>query len=258
MFEYFNGFWTWANENNEKNSPNITSMYFYLVHIANELGWVESFTITSTHTMHHLGIGAFKTYKDTLDKLEQYGLICIVERSKNQFTSTRIALVKMFKAKLKAGAKQSAKQVHSIVENTSHIHKTIETNRLKDLQEVYDEKTILPKKNIGWWKEVDAEGFKKKLEDFRQYYPIEFLTYFSDYYTQESERGGIHVNHEEKFSLEAKLRQFWSDPKTKQRFTTNIQRLPDEITSKPNEELAERIERAQRYAAARKNQEQRY
>lgn len=144
----------WANENNEKNSPNITSMYFYLVHIANELGWVESFTITSTHTMHHLGIGAFKTYKDTLDKLEENGLIKIVERSKNQFTSTRIALVKMLKAKLKADAKQSAKQVHSIVENTSHIHKTLETNRLIDLQEVKSEPKPQRKK-----KEAPRETF---------------------------------------------------------------------------------------------------
>ena len=74
MFEYFNGFWKWAENNGEKTSPNITAMYFYLVHINNSLGWRESFTITSTHAMNYLGIGAFNTYKNTIDKLEEHVL----------------------------------------------------------------------------------------------------------------------------------------------------------------------------------------
>ena len=158
MFDLFNGFWKWASENNDKNTPNITAMYFYLVHLNNELNWIDTFTITSTQTMHYMGIGAFKTYKDTLDKLEQYGLIRIVQRSSNQFTCTRVGMVKLLKAKLIADAKQSKKhlpkQMQSNVENTSHIHKTlIDLQNSKDLKEIKGEK--IPKKK----KEAPPEVF---------------------------------------------------------------------------------------------------
>ena len=227
MFEYFNGFWKWAENNGEKTSPNITAMYFYLVHINNSLGWRESFTITSTHAMNYLGIGAFNTYKNTIDKLEEHGLIIIVERSKNQFTCTRIALSKMLKANDKASSKQLTKQVESIVENKVSIHKTL----LNDI-DLLNDKDFLSENEISideskknkrefkgaWFVNATAEDFIQHIKKFKDEhpehgYPEKLFNDFINYYTTPHKDGGIVINHQGSFGIINKLRQWTSDPK---------------------------------------------
>ena len=87
MFDYFNGYWRWASENTEKVNPTTTSMYFYILSVANELGWKKSFGLSSTQIMNGIGIATYKTYKKHFDQLVQFGLIQVVKESKNQFTS---------------------------------------------------------------------------------------------------------------------------------------------------------------------------
>ena len=226
MFEYFNGFWKWAENNGEKNSPNITAMYFYLVHINNSLGWRESFTITSTHAMNHLGIGAFNTYKNTIDKLEEHGLIVIVERSKNQFTCTRIALLKLLKANTKASAKQLTKQVESIVENKVSIHKTLlnDIDLLNDKDYLNGENEILievqkNQNNVsgGWFKKATAAEFLERLQVFRNenpnngYLEIMFQD-FINYYTTPNDKNGIRLNNYSNFGFQNNLYE-WKNKK---------------------------------------------
>lgn len=219
MFDYFNGFWKWAENNGEKNSPNITAMYFYLVHINNSLGWRESFTITSTHAMNHLGIGAFNTYKNTIDKLEEHGLIIIVERSKNQFTCTRIALLKLLKANTKASSKQLTKRVESIVENKVSIHKTllndIDLLNNKDFfaeNENQDSQSF----NLGlhnWFVKATPEEFSERINKFKDEhpdsgYPEILYKDFINYYSTPHKDGGIELNHQRNFGIQNKLQQW--------------------------------------------------
>jgi hypothetical protein len=226
MFEYFNGFWKWAENNGEKTSPNITAMYFYLVHINNSLGWRESFTITSTHAMNYLGIGAFNTYKNTIDKLEEHGLIIIVERSKNQFTCTRVALSKMLKANDKASSKQLKKQVESIVENKVSIHKTLQNDKdLLNNKDYKDENEIsinVSKKienDISkWFKRCSENEFINEVQKFRNEnpnngYPEILFKDFINHYTTPNENGGIRVNQFSSFGIKNKLYEWKEDIK---------------------------------------------
>lgn len=220
MFEYFNGFWKWAENNGEKTSPNLTAMYFYLLHINNSLGWRESFTITSTHAMNHLGIGSFNTYKNTIDKLEEYGLIIIVERSKNQFTCTRIALSKMLKANDKASSKQLKKQVESIVENKVSIHKTLQNN--KDLLNNKDffaenENQVSKSSNLGlndWFVKATAEEFIERVNKFKEEHPAHgypeiMFQDFINCYTMPNKEGGIFLNVHHNFGIMNKLKEWY-------------------------------------------------
>jgi hypothetical protein len=134
MFEYFTFYWTWADNNADKHSPTLAGMYFYLLRLANDLHWKDSFMITSTQIMNCVGIGNYKTYKKHLDQLIEFGLIEMIKPSSNQYTANVIGLVKNTKANTKALPKQVPKQYQS----TSHIHKTIKDN--KDIENIKDNK----------------------------------------------------------------------------------------------------------------------
>jgi hypothetical protein len=132
MFDYFNGFWDWAQNNPEKVNPNNTSIYFYFLSVANELKWRSSFGLSSTQIMNGIGIKSYKTYKKHLDELVENGLILITKESKNQYQCNEFALVNFTEAHTKARPKHVPKQVQS----TSHNHKTNkESKDYKDTKE---------------------------------------------------------------------------------------------------------------------------
>jgi len=71
----------------------------------------------------------------------------------------------------------------------------------------------------AWWTSATKESFSEKVySEFENLYPKAFLQKFIDYYSQEHVNGGISINHEMKFSLESKLRDWYNDPKTKERY----------------------------------------
>jgi len=128
MFNYFNGYWNWAGENPAHNNPTSTAIYFYIVSIANQLGWKPEFSLSSTQVMNGCGIANYKTYKKHLDILIENGLIKIVRESKNQYMANVFALVNFTEA--------LPKQVQS----TAHIHKTIKTIKTyKSIDEIKKE-----------------------------------------------------------------------------------------------------------------------
>jgi hypothetical protein len=177
--------------------------------------------------MNHLGIGAFNTYKNTIDKLEEHGLIIIVERSKNQFTCTRIALLKLLKANDKASAKQLTKQVKSIVENKVSIHKTIKNDiDLLNNKDNINENEILidvSKKNQNnvsgaWFKKANAEEFIERLQLFRNEnpnngYPEILFNDFLNYYTTPNDKNGIRLNNYSNFGFQNNLYEWKNDIK---------------------------------------------
>jgi SOS-response transcriptional repressor LexA len=132
MFDYFNGYWNWAADNPAHNNPTSTAIYFYIVSVANQLGWKPEFNLSSTQIMNGCNIANYKTYKKHFDILAENGLISIVNQSKNQYTSNTIALVNFTKAKPKQRQSTSEalpKQDQSTYQSTAHIHKTIKTNK---------------------------------------------------------------------------------------------------------------------------------
>lgn len=109
-------------ENAEKIKPNHTALYFFAIEQCNRLGWKKVFGLPTTMTMEAIGIRSYNTYKNTLDDLVKWKFVTMVEVSKNQFSSNKIALSNFNKALNNAldkalivhGAKQSESTGQSI------------------------------------------------------------------------------------------------------------------------------------------------
>ena len=79
-----------------------------------------------------IGIRSYNTYIQTLNELESFGFIKLVEKSKNQYSSNIVALLKfnkaLDKALDKAFIKHSTKQSESTVQSIDSIDKHITIN----------------------------------------------------------------------------------------------------------------------------------
>ena len=118
-YELSRNWFDWCFENTDKINSNHTALYFFIIEHCNRLGWKERFGLPTNMTMDALGIKNYKTYAKTFDNLVEWGFIKLIEKSKNQWSATVIALVKNTKANTKAlskaSLKHSLKQVESIV-----------------------------------------------------------------------------------------------------------------------------------------------
>lgn len=118
-YELSRNWFNWCFENPEKISPNHTAMYFFIIEHCNRLGWKEKFGLPMEMTKDAIGIKNYRTYSNTLNDLIEWGFITLVQKSKNQYSSNVIAIVKNTKANTKALDKamqtHSQKQVESIV-----------------------------------------------------------------------------------------------------------------------------------------------
>ena len=118
-YELSRNWFNWCFENPEKISPNHTAMYFFIIEHCNRLGWKEKFGLPMEMTKDAIGIKNYRTYSNTLNDLIEWGFITLIQKSKNQYSSNVIAIVKNTKANTKALDKamqtHSQKQVHGIV-----------------------------------------------------------------------------------------------------------------------------------------------
>lgn len=118
-YELSRNWFNWCFENPEKISPNHTAMYFFIIEHCNRLGWKEKFGLPMEMTKDAIGIKNYRTYSNTLNDLIEWGFITLIQKSKNQYSSNVIAIVKNTKANTKALDKamqtHSRKQVESIV-----------------------------------------------------------------------------------------------------------------------------------------------
>lgn len=150
MFDYFNGYWNWASINPHKVNSTSTAIYFYILSIANELHWKESFGLSATQIMNGVNIATYKTYKKHFDELVENGLIKVVQPSINQYKCNVLALVKFTIAQ----PKQSIEQDQSTNQSTTHIHKTIK--EVKDNKEYKDKE---PKSISDFVKLMESEKY---------------------------------------------------------------------------------------------------
>jgi hypothetical protein len=159
-----------ASKNAEKVECKHTALFLYIVEVFNKRKWPDVVGLPSDFTMGILNIGSYKTYKKIFDDLVGFGFIKVIEQSKNQFTSTKIALAKNTKADTKASLKHIPKQDQS----SSSIIKQVNIETIKQL---YADKLIsvaqlkkLAEETALFYSEI-TEGEKIPFETFWELYP---------------------------------------------------------------------------------------
>jgi hypothetical protein len=75
-----------------------TALFMWIIELNNRLGWKEQFGLPTYATMEGLHIGNKRTYLAALDDLCKWGFIEIIKESKNQYSSTLIAICRSKKA----------------------------------------------------------------------------------------------------------------------------------------------------------------
>ena len=146
----------WCFENPDKIKPAHTALYFFCIEHCNRLGWKDKFGLPTQMAMEAIGIKNWRTYSSTFEDLVEYGFIKVIERSKNQWSATVIAIVKNTKANTKALSKATQKHLQKQSSSTVVIDKPINQEQycltFADFWEIYDKK-------VG-----DKESIKKKFE----------------------------------------------------------------------------------------------
>ncbi len=79
-------------ENPDKIKTIHIALYYYITELNNKLGWVEKFGIPSDIAMLSIGVKSKNTYLKALNDLVEFGLIKMIKKSSNQFTSSIIAI----------------------------------------------------------------------------------------------------------------------------------------------------------------------
>jgi hypothetical protein len=141
-FKITRDFWDFAFENPEKIKPNHCALFLFIVEHCNRLGWKEKFGLPTTMTKDAIGIRSYNTYIQTLNDLIDFGLIILIERSKNQYSSNIVAISNnnkaLDKALDKAFIKHDTKQSESTIQSIDSINKPI-TNKQNTIIPIYDE-----------------------------------------------------------------------------------------------------------------------
>lgn len=145
-----------ASKNAEKVECKHTALFLYIVEVFNKRKWPDVVGLPSDFTMGILNIGSYKTYKKIFDDLVGFGFIKVIEQSKNQFTSTKIALAKNTKADTKASLKHLPKQDQS----SSSIIKQVNIETIKLL----DKETFVSFLSEGKISIEDLKKLKSEIE----------------------------------------------------------------------------------------------
>ena len=74
-YDLSRNWFNWCYENPEKVKPTHIAIYFYAVEICNRSGWKEKFSFPSQMVMESIGIRNWKTYKNALEDLIEFGFI---------------------------------------------------------------------------------------------------------------------------------------------------------------------------------------
>lgn len=153
-------FWDFAFENPEKIKPNHCALYLFIVEHCNRLGWKKKFGLPTTMAKDAIGIRSYNTYINTLNDLVSFGLIELIEVSKNQYSSNIVALSNFNKALDKALDKafinHVTKQSESTVQSIDSIDKQYTINNIQvNKEQVFD----------WFWNTYDKKQDSKKCKD---------------------------------------------------------------------------------------------
>lgn len=112
-------------ENAKRVKPIHTALYFFIVELWNRAGQKDEFGLPAYYAMEATGISSYNTYKSAFDELVLFGVIKVVEKSRNQHTATVIALSIFDEADNKAFDKALAMQLTK--RNSSTIQSTVQS-----------------------------------------------------------------------------------------------------------------------------------
>lgn len=167
-YDLSRNFFNWTFDNPEKITPTHIAMYFFIIEQCNRLGWKEKFGLPTIMVKEAIGIKNFRTYSNTLNDLVEWGFIKMIEKSKNQFSSNIIAIVKNTKATTKATTKalDKALQKHSQKQGESIATINKQDNKEQETNNIYDHyPTKCPVKNRSLSKSSkDKEKIKRLLD----------------------------------------------------------------------------------------------
>jgi hypothetical protein len=155
MKHFYNGYeltswwFSFMSENSDKVETKHTALYLYIVEMFNKRNWVETIGLPTDFTMGVLNISSYKTYSNTLNDLIEFGFIKLVEKSKNQHTSNKVALVK----NAKASSSHIPKQIESNDQSKLSITKLINNETIKLINSNVD----LLNKKLKLWIEQDKK-----------------------------------------------------------------------------------------------------
>lgn len=125
-------------ENPEKISPLHTAIYFFCIEHCNRLGWKDKFGLPSQMVMEAIGVKNWRTYSKGLNDLIDWGFIKLIEKSKNQYSSNIIAIVKNTKATTKALDKALQKHCTKHSQSIVSIDKQETIKQLTINKEIFD------------------------------------------------------------------------------------------------------------------------
>ena len=139
MKQFYNGYeltswwFSFMSENSDKVETKHTALYLYIVEMFNKRNWVETIGLPTDFTMGVLNMSSYKTYSNTLNDLIEFGFIKLVEKSKNQHTSNKVALVK----NAKASSSHIPKQIESNDQSKLSITKLLNKETIKLINDNY-------------------------------------------------------------------------------------------------------------------------
>lgn len=132
----------WAFENPDINTPVHSALFMWVIEKWNRLGQKEKFGLPTSEAMEVLGIRSFNTYNKVFGNLVEWGFIEVIQQSKNQYTSTIIALSKFDKATDKALDKALIKQVTKQSESTRGGIDSIDKQENQEITEPLNQESV--------------------------------------------------------------------------------------------------------------------
>ena len=148
-------------DNPELIKPIHTAIYFFAIEHCNRLGWKKKFGFPSNMVMEAIGVKNWRTYSKALNEIVEIGFIEMIEKSKNQYSSNIIAIVKNTKASTKALDKALSK--HSQKQGTKQGQSTVSINKQEtNNKEQLNNKQAMMESFESWWELYEKKGNKKK------------------------------------------------------------------------------------------------
>ena len=201
-YELSRNWFDWCFENPEKISPNHTALYFFIIEHCNRLGWKEKFGLPTTMAKEAIGIRSYNTYINTLNDLVEFGVINLIEKSKNQYSSNIIAISNFDKADSKALDKAFINHTTKHSESTSESIDSIDKQNNKETIKPLTKEQILLNKKLD---------LKKSLDPFLEKYGKEMLNEFYRYWTELNKKGDKMRFEEQKFFELSKRLTTWKN-----------------------------------------------
>lgn len=159
--------------NPELITPLHTALYMFAVEHCNRLGWKEKFGLPTEMAKEAIGVKSWHTYIKAFNDLVDWKFFILIEKSKNQYSSNIIALIKydeaLDEALDKALTKHISKHQRSTYQSNDSIIKLI-TNNIERITNNYKEfeNAVL---NLGVIDFIESDNAKDEFETFRKNYP---------------------------------------------------------------------------------------